>query len=230
MISTIWIQVLAATAVAASSISSRAAAASIITVDAGTTFQDYDGLGFSQAFQRATHIRGTHAQSPLNQTLSAHNSSVILDLLFTQKGANMNILRNGIGASPTAPYDLMLSIEPKSPGSPDGTPHYYWNNTFDDGSQLWLSKEARKRQKDLIIYADSWSADGYMKNNSVEYDGGYLCGVTGVDCGGEDWRQAYANKLAEYVKLYADRGVHIDYLGFLNEPVGLHQWRGYRCG
>lgn len=176
-----------------------------------------EGMGFSQAFQRATHIHGTRAISPLNETLSPKNSSLVLDLLFTEKGANMNILRNGIGASLNATYDLMLSIIPVDPGSPNAKPHYVFNH--DDGSQVWLSKEAKKRQPNLIIYADSWSAPGFMKDNHTENYGGHLCGVTGTHCATGDWRQAYANMLVQYIRFYAEEGIRIDYLGFLNEPV-----------
>ena len=51
--------------------------------------------------------------------------------------------------------------------------------------------------------------------------GGYLCGVTGTlnttNCTTGDWRQAYANKLVQYVKDYQAEGINISYLGFLNE-------------
>jgi hypothetical protein len=49
-------------------------------------------------------------------------------------------------------------------------------------------------------------------------DGGYLCGVTGETCASGDWRQAYANYLVEYLTLYKNAGITIDFLGFLNEP------------
>lgn len=50
--------------------------------------------------------------------------------------------------------------------------------------------------------------------------GGYLCGVynTSAACNGEDWRQAYADKIVKYIQDYNDEGVTIDYVGFLNEP------------
>lgn len=57
-----------------------------------------------------------------------------------------------------------------------------------------------------------------MKTNGLETGGGYLCGVTGRTCSSGDWRQAYANMLAQYVKYYQQEGVTITHLGFLNEP------------
>jgi O-glycosyl hydrolase len=47
-----------------------------------------------------------------------------------------------------------------------------------------------------------------------------LCGVynTSEACNGEDWRQSYADKIVRYIQDYANHGVAIDYVGFLNEP------------
>ena len=99
----------------------------------------------------------------------------MLDLLFgTQGGAGFSILRLGIGSSPDDVYDHMESIEPVSPGSPSAPPHYVWDCS--DNSQVWLSQQAMRygvRQ----IYADAWSAPGYMKTNGSDSGGGYLCGV-----------------------------------------------------
>jgi hypothetical protein len=57
-----------------------------------------------------------------------------------------------------------------------------------------------------------------MKSNMNQNYGGYICGVTGTNCPTGDWRQAYANKLVHYIQDYANNGVTIDYVGFLNEP------------
>lgn len=42
--------------------------------------------------------------------------------------------------------------------------------------------------------------------------------MTGETCSSGDWRQAYANYLVEYIKLYKAAGITIDFIGFLNEP------------
>lgn len=46
----------------------------------------------------------------------------------------------------------------------------------------------------------------------------YLCGTTGHTCNTGDWQQAYADFLVQYVKYYAQEGLTITHLGFLNEP------------
>lgn len=188
----------------------------IISVNASTRYQAFDGMGFSEAFQRGTQIYGAGGLSPANQ-------SRVLDLLFSNEvGAGFTILRNGIGSSLTNPYDLMKSIETVSPGYANGTPDYDWEGTTKpgfglDNGQLQLTKDALARgvQK---IYADAWSAPGFMKNNSNDSYGGSLCGVTDIECSTGDWRQAYADYLVQYLKFYKEEGIGIDYVGFLNEP------------
>ena len=137
-------------------------------------------------------------------------------------GPGLTSLRNGIGSSLTNPYDLMKTIEPVSPGSPDGTPWYDWKGTVKpgfglDSGQLRLTKDALARgvQK---VYADAWSAPGFVKNNGSDSYGGHLCGVTGTEYATGDWRQAYANYLVQYLRFYKQEGIDIDYVGFLNEP------------
>src|SRR4051794_3874401 len=127
-----------------------------------------------------------------------------------QSGAGFTIIRNRIGSGGSGD-----SILPTSPGSPSSTPTYSWNN--DDSGQVWLSQEAM-RYGVKTIYADAWSAPGFMKTNGVETNGGYLCGTTGHSCSSGDWRQAYANFLVKYVQYYKDAGIPVTHLGFLNEP------------
>lgn len=57
-----------------------------------------------------------------------------------------------------------------------------------------------------------------MKTNGRDTNGGTLCGVPGANCASGDWRQAYADYLVAYIRFYAEAGVKISHLGFLNEP------------
>ncbi|ROW04741.1 hypothetical protein VMCG_04872 [Cytospora schulzeri] len=179
-----------------------AVAQTAITVNLGTKYQSIDGFGFSQAFGRASEFQ------QLNSTTAQKQG---LDLLFdTTVGAGMTIIRNRIGSGSTGD-----SIEPDSPGSPNATATYVWDDY--DAGQVWLSQQAMSYGVNTI-YADAWSAPGFMKTNGIESDGGYLCGTTGHTCDSGDWRQAYANFLVEYVQLYKQAGISITHLGFLNEP------------
>ncbi|KAJ3510437.1 hypothetical protein NLJ89_g4676 [Agrocybe chaxingu] len=171
-----------------------------VTVNVGSTLQEIDGFGVSQAFGRAKEFYEANAE-PRQRGL---------DYLFnTETGAGLTIIRNRIGSTTTD------SILPRSPGSPNGTPSYVWDN--DDSGQIWFSQQA-KRYGVTTIYADAWSAPGFMKTNGNEANGGYLCGVTGRSCSSGDWRQAFANMLVQYVKYYAAADLPVTHLGFLNEP------------
>ncbi|KAI0386249.1 glycoside hydrolase family 30 protein [Hypomontagnella monticulosa] len=187
---------------------SRRQSASTITVDLSKTYQTIDGFGCSFAFQRANLITNMSDKTKQRQ---------LLDLLFnTTSGAGLSIIRNGIGSSPDSSSDHMNTFAPKDPGGPKATPQYSWDGK--DSGQLWLSKEAYDTYGVRQIYGDAWSAPGYMKTNRNENNGGTLCGVPGTNCQSGDWRQAYADYLVQYVKFYAEAGVPVTRIGFLNEP------------
>ncbi|KAG6005067.1 hypothetical protein E4U21_000523 [Claviceps maximensis] len=179
-----------------------------IAVDTGVQFQEMDGLGVSEAFQRAWQVFGSDG-------LSAKNTSYVLDLLFDlEKGAGFTILRNGIGTSNNNMYGRMNSIEPVSPGSPDAKPNYVWDRN--DTGQFGLAKEAYKRGLQSL-YGNAWSAPSFMKTSNDDI-GGSLCGVTGTNCPSGNWIQAYINFLFKWVGFYQEAGVKVTELGFLNEP------------
>ncbi|KAJ6015867.1 hypothetical protein N7540_010458 [Penicillium herquei] len=180
-----------------------------ISVNPKVQFQEVDGFGASQAFQRAEDIFGKYGLPKVNQTL-------VLNLLYDDTiGAGFTILRNGIGSSNTSTSNLMNSIEPYSPGSPAAKPNYTWDH-YNSG-QFPLAQQAYDRGLQSL-YANAWSAPGFMKTNDDENNGGYLCGATNEPCSTGDWVQAYANYLVQYVRFYEQSGVKVTHLGFLNEP------------
>jgi hypothetical protein len=75
----------------------------VIQVSPQTKYQQYDGTGISEAFQRSVVIH------ELN--------------LASEKIAGFTILRNGLGSSPTEGYDLMKSIAPVAPASNSSKVH-----------------------------------------------------------------------------------------------------------
>ncbi|KAG8913968.1 hypothetical protein FRC00_001166 [Tulasnella sp. 408] len=178
-----------------------ALAQTTVTVNVGSLLQQIDGFGVSQAFGRASQF----------QNLTDGPRTQGLDYLFsTTTGAGLTIIRNRIGSGGAGD-----SILPTSPGSPTATPSYVWDGV--DAGQVWFSQAAMSYGV-KTIYADAWSAPGFMKTNGDQGNGGYLCGVTGETCASGDWRQAYANFLVQYVKYYQQTGIPITHLGFLNEP------------
>lgn len=125
----------------------KAYAQSTITVNLGSTLQQMDGFGVSQAFGRAAEFRDLLSGNPQQQGL---------DYLFnTTTGAGLTIIRNRIGSGTTSED----SILPKSPGSPTAEPEYVFDE--DDSGQLWFSQQALKYGV-KTIYADAWSAPGFM--------------------------------------------------------------------
>lgn len=126
-------------------------AAGQVTVNLGTKYQQIDGFGISQAFGRASEFQ--KASSSLQKSA--------LDLLFsTSTGAGFSIIRNRIGSGGSGD-----SIEPKSPGKPSGTPSYTWDNN--DSGQVWFTKQAMTYGV-KTIYADAWSAPGFMKTSGSD--------------------------------------------------------------
>ncbi|KAI1867105.1 uncharacterized protein JN550_007157 [Neoarthrinium moseri] len=177
-----------------------------ITVDVTQRYQIIDGFGISEAFQRANGI--------LN--LKEPKQTQVLDLLFnTTNGAGFTIVRNGIGSSPSNANDWMITFA-EDPGSPTSAPIYTWDGK--DSGQLWFSQQAAKRYGVKTFYGDAWSAPGFMKTNKDDANGGTVCGLPGATCSSGDWRQAYADYLVQYVKFYAEAGVNVTHLGFVNEP------------
>ena len=178
-----------------------------ITVNLDQTHQTMDGFGASEAFQRAVTM----------QRLSETEQRKFLDLMFSpDTGAALSILRNGIGSSPDMTDDHMVSIQPSNPGGPDAEPKYEWDG--EDNGQLWVSREAVHTYGVATIYANAWSAPGYMKSNGNDANGGTLCGLRGATCQSGDWKQAYADYLAQYVKYYEAENITVTHLGFVNEP------------
>lgn len=123
-------------------------AQSALTVNTASTLQQIDGFGVSQAFGRAAEFRDMLSGDPQKQGL---------DYLFnTTTGAGLTIIRNRIGSG-TSNSD---SILPKSPGGPSAAANYSFDD--DDRGQLWFSQQAMKYGV-KTIYADAWSAPGFMK-------------------------------------------------------------------
>jgi O-glycosyl hydrolase len=122
-----------------------------ITVNTGTKYQTIDGFGFSQAFGRALQF----------QDADSTTQTKALDYLFsTTTGAGFSIIRNRIGSNGTGD-----SIEPTSPGLSTNTPTYSWDDI--DSGQVWFTQQAVSYGV-KTIYADAWSAPGFMKTSGSD--------------------------------------------------------------
>jgi glucuronoarabinoxylan endo-1,4-beta-xylanase len=192
------------------------AAQASVTISSAKQYQRIAGFGVSEGFGQA-------------KTLMSEPASVqqqVLSLLYSPtRGAGLTILRNEISA------DAGFTIEPRAPGSPAGKPSYLTLAEVDqDQGQLWFAKQIKADYDVSDVFADAWSAPGFMKTNDSPVGGGTLCGVTGASCKSGDWRQAYADYLVQYAKDYAAAGVPLTYVGPENEanppPPGAQRGSG----
>jgi O-glycosyl hydrolase len=92
-----------------------------VTVNPTQKFQEIDGFGFSEAFQRAYNI----------YNLTEPKRSALVDLLFnTTSGAGFSIVRNGVGSSVNGSKDWMVSIAPEGPKDGSRDFRYVWYVLF----------------------------------------------------------------------------------------------------
>ena len=174
-----------------------------VTIDGGQQYQRIDGFGASEAFKQAETV--------MDAPLSVQRK--VLSLLYSPTdGAGLTILRNEISADPG------ITIEPEAPSSPRARPGYLPLSAVDeDQGQLWFARQIKADYGVTDVFADAWSAPSFMKTNHSQLNGGTLCGVPGASCNNGDWRQAYADYLAQYAKDYATAGIPLSYVGPENE-------------
>jgi glucosylceramidase len=177
---------------------------STITVNTAQRYQEMIGGGCSGAFGAAC----------ATDTLSAADQQEVVKTLFDENVGALSILRNLIGSS------AGTTILPTCPATPSG-PFNYIFPPSNDTCQLTLAQSALKYNPNLFLYADAWSAPGCFKTTGQEAGGGYICGVRGSNCT-QDWREAYANYLIQYVKFYEQSGIKTSMLGAYNEYVYYH--------
>jgi O-glycosyl hydrolase len=173
-----------------------------VTIDAARQYQRIYGFGVSEGFGQAKALMSAPASV----------QKQVLSLLYSPtRGAGLTILRNEISA------DKEFTIEPKAPSSPAAKPSYLSLAEVDqDQGQLWFAKQI-KADYGASVFADAWSAPGFMKTDDSAINGGTVCGAPGASCTSGDWRQAYANYLVQYARDYAAAGVPLGYLGPENE-------------
>jgi O-glycosyl hydrolase len=181
------------------------AAGITVTIDPAKRDQRIAGFGVSEGF----------GQAKVLMSAPASVRKRVLRLLYSPThGAGLTILRNEISA------DAGFTIEPRAPSSPGAKPSYLSLAAIDqDQGQLWLAKRIKADFGVTDVFADAWSAPGFMKTNHSAIRGGTVCGEPGARCTSGDWRQAYADYLVRYAKDYAAAGVPLTYVGPENETT-----------
>ena len=162
-----------------------------ITVNEGTTYQQFEGAGASFTDTAAWLINGT---------LSAATRNDVMTKLFSPTaGIGVSATRNVIGSSDLA----------RSSYSYDGTCCDL--NDFSlsrDVDVMALTKQAQSLQPNLLVMGSPWSAPSWMKDNN-SYNQGYLKA---------EYYKMYAQYFVKYIQAYEAQGVHIDYVTEQNEP------------
>ncbi|KNY28903.1 glycoside hydrolase [Pseudobacteroides cellulosolvens] len=169
-------------------------AASTVTLDWDTNYQNIDGFGVSEAFHQSNNIA----------LLGDTKKNEIYDLLFsTTKGAGFSIFRSILGDGGTWGN---AEDGPNKTMQPSETT-WDWKESNDD--QIPMYKEIREKYGiDKLLYT-AWSPPAWMKSN----------GSTSRGTIKADKYQAYATYLAEHIKNYKSKfGIDITHIGISNEP------------
>ena len=122
-----------------------------VTMDAAKRYQRIAGFGVSEGFGQAKALMSAPASV----------QKQVLSLLYSPtRGAGLTVLRNEISA------DKGFTIEPRAPSSPNAKPSYLTLAEVDqDQGQLWFAKQIRADYGVTDVFADAWSAPGFMKTN-----------------------------------------------------------------
>jgi glucosylceramidase len=173
--------------------STSASANQTITVNEGTTYQQFEGAGADITDTAAYDIKGSGALSAATQ------NDVMTKLFSPTAGIGVSAVRNVIGSS-----DLAQNS-------------YSYDNTCCDVSDFSLSrdaditalsKQALGLNPQMFFIASPWSAPPWMKDNNA-YSQGYLQ---------SQYYAAYAQYFVKYIQGYQSAGVPIRYVTEQNEP------------
>ncbi|MEU4763057.1 ricin-type beta-trefoil lectin domain protein [Actinosynnema sp. NPDC023794] len=166
-----------------------------ITVNEGTTYQQFEGGGASITDTTAYLLRG----GPVS---AATRDAVMRKLFHPVDGIGLSFVRNPIGAS-----DLSrpghVSLDDTCCDLDD------WGaNGYDTNVRL-LTQQAKQLNPQLRVKGVPWSAPGWMKDNGRMDQMGWL-----------KWEYApmYAQYFVKYVQSYQAAGIPVDYVSVQNEP------------
>ncbi|GAA1407860.1 RICIN domain-containing protein [Catellatospora coxensis] len=166
-----------------------------ITVNEGTTYQQFEGGGASITDTTAYLLRG----GPIS---AATRDQVMSKLFSPTDGIGLSFVRNPIGAS-----DLSrpgnVSLDDTCCNLND-----FGSNGYDTNVRL-LTQQAKNLNPALRIKGVPWSAPGWMKDNGRMDQMGWLKA---------EYYPMYAQYLVKYIQSYQAIGVPVNYISVQNEP------------
>ncbi|WP_107451477.1 ricin-type beta-trefoil lectin domain protein [Actinacidiphila rubida] len=171
-----------------------------LTVDEGTTYQQFTGAGASFTDTAAWLMNSSGA-------LSAATRNTVMQKLFDPvNGIGIDFLRNPMGASDLARYSYTYDDMPAGQTDPSLS---HFSIAHDQADVLPLTKQAKQLNPSLKVMGTPWTPPPWMKDN-----GSYIQG----------WLQsqyyaAYAQYFVKYIQAYQAAGVPIDYVTAQNEPT-----------
>ncbi|MFC5905718.1 ricin-type beta-trefoil lectin domain protein [Streptacidiphilus monticola] len=171
-----------------------------ITVDEGTTYQQFTGGGASFTDTAGYLLNSSGALS------AATRNSVMTALFDPVNGIGLDFLRNPIGASDLARYDYTFDDMPA--GQTDPTLSHF-SLAHDLVDVLPLTKQARQLNPALKVMGTPWTAPAWMKDNGA-MDQGWLQA---------QYYGAYAQYFVKYLQAYQAQGVPVDFVSVQNEPT-----------
>ncbi|TYB54510.1 glucosylceramidase [Nonomuraea sp. PA05] len=166
-----------------------------ITVNEGTTYQQFEGGGASITDTTAHLLRG-------GAVSAATRDAVMRRLFHPTDGIGLSFVRNPIGASDLS-RPGMVSLDDTCCDLND-----FGANGYDTNVRL-LTVQAKQLNPALRVKGVPWSAPGWMKDNGRMDQMGWL-----------KWEHyaTYAQYLVKYVQSYQAAGVPVDYVSVQNEP------------
>ncbi|MGW0805195.1 ricin-type beta-trefoil lectin domain protein [Nonomuraea sp. NPDC002799] len=166
-----------------------------ITVNEGTTYQQFEGGGASITDTTAHLLRGG--------AVSAATRDAVMRRLFSPAdGIGLSFVRNPIGASDLS-RPGMVSLDDTCCDLND-----FGAGGYDTNVRL-LTAQARQLNPALRVKGVPWSAPGWMKDNGRMDQMGWL-----------KWEYygMYAQYLVKYVQSYQAAGIPVNYVSLQNEP------------
>ncbi|MFC5822878.1 ricin-type beta-trefoil lectin domain protein [Nonomuraea insulae] len=166
-----------------------------ITVNEGTTYQQFEGAGASITDSTAYLLRG----GPVS---AATRDAAMRKLFSPTDGIGLSFVRNPIGASDLS-RPGMVSLDDTCCDLND-----FGANGYDTNVRL-LTAQAKQLNPALRVKGVPWSAPGWMKDNGRMDQMGWLKF--------ENYA-TYAQYLVKYVQSYQAAGVPVNYISVQNEP------------
>lgn len=170
-----------------------------IIVDAKTQKQEFYGYGATLTHSSAYLLMQDGAQTVADE---------ILQELFGENGARLNLVRIPVGASDYIEGDKFFTC--CDIDDTYGEDLMLENFSIDhDTNIIAVLKKIKQINPNVMIFACPWSAPAWMKaNHSLTLKGAL----------NPDYYEVYGDYLAKFVQAYQNEGITIDYLSLVNEP------------